>query len=352
MALRNKQNRFRKEQTPSVFCELVQCHLRLGDYDTAYQQSVWGLRRFPDSEIVQEMAQITQRAVAGKAMQQARQQIKQKPTPDGYQKLAKYALQVSDGATAMEAQRECLQRFPTYAPAHARLAQLCERRFMRDLAFADGCDVVNHYRKACKLEPSDEDSSIRLIRFYAKIGAFGTAREFALLQTDQLPESTELQTICEKLDNAPAGDSDEDVFLILRRIEEDGRLPGDGQDQRRMQREVMRIRSGLPNLVSELGASRAAIVDNEGEAWDERGSARADAFVNMTGNLSRSAHLATRRAGLGALRGVTLESSGGSLVLRRGARSAVSCLLPAGQSILGSQEALNHLVMGAQGKRS
>ena len=70
--------------------------------------------------------------------------------------------------------------------------------------------------------------------------------------------------------------------------------------------------------MAEIGAHRAAVVDADGDAWDDAGNVSTDALVTITTNLSRTAHITTRRSGLGALRGVTLESSGGALVLRRG----------------------------------
>ncbi len=344
LALRSKQNAFRKRPSAELLGDLVKCQLRLGDYEAAHRYTVWGRRLFPDSPVVDQMYRIAARARAEKGMQDARRDVKAKPTPGGFQRLAQYAIEISDGVTAMAALRECIQRFPTCAPAYTSLADLCERRYLRDLSRVDGREVLQLYQKACKLDAKDQQAPLRLAQFYVKIGALEKGRSTVeeVLQRDRQCE--EAHVLLQRI--AASDGSEDDVEDLLRQIEEEGRLPGNDQDTRRMRREVSRLCRGLKGAQEELGANRILVVDADGQPWDDQGPVASDAFVGLLANLSSSAQMTTRRVGLGPLRGVTLESGAGSIVVRRGTRALVGASLKPDESILGSQERLSELIGG------
>ncbi len=352
LKLRAKQAQVKKSPDPIVLSELVQCLLRLKDLDAAYEHVSWGMKRFPDSDVVQETHRIVVREKARLGVQQATKEIQESPSPMGFMRLAKSALQLRDGETAGKALRECVRRFPDCGPAHSLLAEIHERRFLRDLAVSDGMAVISFAQKACRLDPTDVDTQLRLARFLGMIGAVSMARKLATAILARDSRRSDARELVDSLPDNPPAQKPDEIGEMLARIEEDGRLPGDGSEEYRIQREVGKLCRGIREVKEKLRARRSIVLNPECEAFDDLGPLGVDAFVDLSANLSQSAQLLCRRTELGPLRGVTLEGAGGSLVVRRGFRCVVGCLLPRDGTILGSQESLRVLVEAAAGGRN
>lgn len=347
ISLEMKRLRLRTNPNPSLLSEVVQACMRLKKYEDAAHLAQDGMRQFPDSIIVQEVFRVAQRELARSEVQQAQEEVRKHATPQAYLRLAKNALQILDGVTAVEALQQCLARFPDCAPAHAALSEVFERRHQRDLLASDGRKVLDHMERAQKLDPSDLTVPTRKAHFLAKIGAFGRARVTAEQVVAQDPTIEGIRDLVASLPARRAPEDDEILEDLLVRIEEVGKFPRDQDDATRMRRELTRLCKGLSAMRTSIASERALVIDANGDAWDEQGALSVDAMVNITSNLARTANLATRHCGLGPLRGATLEATNGALALRRGFRCTVGSLLPSGASIRGSQEALAKLLQGA-----
>lgn len=347
LTLEMKKLRLRKNPTPGVISEVVQCCIRLRRFEEACKIAQEGLREFPKAVLLQEIYRIAVRELARDEVKHARKEAREKPSPAAFLRLAKNAIQILDAATAVEALAECIKRYPECAPAHAALGDVYERRYARDLLAVDGRRVIDLLETARRLDPTDLGSQLRLARFLARIGAYALSRKNA---EELIHRDSSMDEVRDLLATLPEGGEPEDAEAladILQHIEEAGKMPRDRQDATRTRREVSRLSRGLPKVRERIKAPRAIVVDVNGDAWDEQGTIGVDAMVSMALAMSRSANITTRRSGLGPLRGATLESSGGSLVLRRGYRCTVAALLAAEESIRGTQDALARLLAGA-----
>ena len=349
--LRSALKRLKKSPSPQALCELVQCHVKLSELDAAHEYTTWGLKRFPGSALVQEMHRIVVRERAYVGMNEVREEVRKDPTPEGYLKLARFSLQARDGTAAISALEECVRRFPTSVPAIHALADMKERRYLRDLSSADGRAVVKLLSDAWTLDGRNLEWQMKLARFYQKLDALHLARQAAEHARQRKPKSRTVREFLSYLPEAPA-DQEDDLERILREIEERGYLPGFGEEAIRVQMELDRLRKGLNKTQKKIGATRALVLVRDGEAYNARGMVASDAFVRLSNNLLRSTHRTCRRSGLGPLRGATLETDGGSVLIRRGYRATVACMTPTDSSIKGSQEELGQFLAGVEGQKA
>src|SRR5262245_20341171 len=203
LKLRSKQAQLKKSPDPVILCELVQCHLRLGELDEALEHINWGLKRFPDSDVVQETQRIVVRERARTGIQTISKELQNNPTAEAYLKLAQFAVQLRDSDSAGKALRECIKRFPECAPAYALLAELHERRFARDLAAADGMAILGFAQKACRLDPTDIETQIRLARFLSTIGADYLARKLLIAVVSRDSRRQDARTLLDQMVENP-----------------------------------------------------------------------------------------------------------------------------------------------------
>lgn len=344
LKLKARERGFKKNPSPQTLGEVIQAHVRMGNLDQAVEFSTWGVRRFPGSPILRELHRVVMREKVTKGLEESRREIEANPSEEGYLQLARLAVQSRDGATAIQALDRCVEQFPECLAALSGLAEIKERRFLRDLGPSDARSVIHSLRTGWRLEPANGGWPFKLAQFYERVGALQAARKVGESALQVAPDSEEVQRFLKAL--PVASDGEEDLEEILAGIEEQGYLPGQGEDAIRVQREVDRIRQGMGQLRNQLGAQRLVVISADGDAFDDTGAIPLDSFVRLTTNLMKSSHRTGRRAGLGPLRGATLETAGGTLVLRRGYRSTVACLLPKETSIKGSQEALGKLLVG------
>jgi hypothetical protein len=341
-ALRN----VKKKPTPQALCELVQGHLRLDDLEAAHQYSSWGLKRFPQSDLVHELHRIVARERAQFGLQEARRFLQEDRSPENFLSIARFALQLRDGVTAIQALEQCLGEHPTNLAALLGLAEMCERRYLRDLVAADAEHTVELLQRGSQLDQTNPDWRLRLARFYNRLGALGLARTEANEAFARNPNSSRIREFLRKLPAEREGDQ-EDLETHLRMVEERGFLEGFGEETLKSQRELERVRLHMDQMAEEIGASRSVVLLREGEAYDSQGSVARDSFVGVANSMLHSAQRIGRNCGMGPMRGATLETAGGSVVLRAGFRSTVAVLLGEDVSVRGSQEALGRLLSGA-----
>ncbi|MEW6745365.1 MAG: hypothetical protein AB1486_21650 [Planctomycetota bacterium] len=247
-------------------------------------------------------------------------------SPRPYFEKARDALESHDDETALHLMHECTERFPKCAPAYSLMANIHERRFLRELHASDARLVVRYLRAACSLDEANRNLRARFERFLDLIGVEPHPGR---------PGSA----------GGPPAPDDEEVDERLLQIEEAGSLPGDyGEEAGRIRRERDRLRRCLGEVTRAFSPQRAAVLDTLGGAWDETQRLEEDVFVRLAAGLLRASQIATRRMGLGAFRGATLESAGGSLMVRRGTRNAVVALLPRIVSTYRCQERLHSLM--------
>ncbi|MFO0984875.1 MAG: tetratricopeptide repeat protein [Planctomycetota bacterium] len=335
---------FDKDPSAENLVRLVQLLLSMGEPTEAHRFTCLGIKSFPHDELVHELHRIATQQRARKGVEQARAEIESSPSRRAYLKLARDSLTLRDSDTARKALEECVQRYPDCAAAYAGLAQLHERLFLWDLAADDGHRLIRYATEAQRLNPSDPDPTFHLALFYERIGALGHARKAAEHVQELDRSHSSARAFLERLPPAPAAE-DESMVSLLQQIEEHGRLPGgDMSERHRIARELARYRTSLAELRQSLDGARCIVVGPEGEAWDDAGPAEPDALVSLVHGLTRTTQLATRRVGLGPMRAITLETAGGTVLLRRGSRGTISCLLPKGTVARGIQQLLKRVM--------
>ncbi len=355
LLLPRKIARWKKEPSPEAVCELVQSLLRLGEVEEAWSFARQGYARFKDHELVRELWRIAGRAHAEQGLKTAAAEIESHPTAGAFLKLARCAVLLRDAETAFRALEECLQRFPTSASAHAAFAELIEQRWLRELAAVDGRAVITHLRKAWRLDGADFASPLRLATFLARIGAHRDALAVVdeVLQLDEqhadavaLRETLAKAMTAEPDPNATEEEARDDVDALLRQIEEQGRVVGDPTDEMRVAREGERLCGYLPALRARTGCERAFVLEPKGTVYDENGGLGVNPLTSLATNLLRSSLITARRADLGPLDAISLETGGGSLAMRLLQRCAVALLFDTPDSASEGQSALLDLAEG------
>jgi tetratricopeptide (TPR) repeat protein len=340
-----RRSAYEKHPSAETLTQLIQCLLSMGDYAEAYRYSSIGIKSYIQNELIRELHRISTQQRAKEGIEQARKEILTNPSRHSYLKLARDSLTLRDSESARKALEECLVRYPDCAPAFVGLAQIHEKLFLWDLAAEDGNQVIRYATEARRLNPSDVEPVFHLAQFFARIGAIAHARRTAerVLKIDRAHAGA--RSLLELLAREPDDAEEVDIATLLQQIEEKGRLPGDEVSERdRIQREIARYRAGLAELRDALPGSRCTVLGPDGEAWEESGLVDHDALISLAHGLTSTTHLTTRRAGLGPMRAITLESDGGAVVMRRGFRGTVACLLPRGAPLRGSQQTLKRVM--------
>jgi tetratricopeptide (TPR) repeat protein len=345
------------KHTPSATTlnELVQALLRLGEVEQAWEHARDGFAKFKDNELVRELHRITARAHAELGLKKAQVEVREKPSSTAFLRLARCAVILRDIDQAFHALDECIRRFPTSAHAYAALSELIEQRWLRDLAAADGRSIVNFLRKAWRLDGADATRPLRLAAFLGRIGAQRSALEVVeeVLQIDEKnADAVALQDSLVKYIDAEIAsgridpDAKDDIDSLLRQIEEQGRVVTDPNDTSRVARETEKLRSWLPLLRKRTGCVHVLVLEPKGGCFDERGQLGSNPLTTLVANLARSAQITARRADLGPLLQVQLETAGGALMLQRAQRCAVGLLVDDPSQVAAGNEALIALVEG------
>jgi hypothetical protein len=353
--LPRKVARWKKEPSPAALIDLVQTLLRLEDVEEAWQFARQGYARFREHEEVRDLWRNAGRAHAEHGLKTSQIEIQERPSAPAFLKMARCAVLLRDVETAFRSLEECLRRFPTSAPAHAAIAELLEQRWLRDLAAVDGRAVISHLRKAWRLDGTDFSRPLRLAAFLARVGAQRAALAVVdeVLQLDE--QHTDAVALRESLAKviaveAEAGRLDpaqeDDVDALLRQVEEQGRVVGDPNDEMRVAREGEKLCTYLPALRERTGCEKAFVLEPKGTAYDEHGGLGVNPLTSLATNLLRSALITARRADLGPLDSVALESTGGSLLIQLQQRCAVAVLLDRPEAIDAGRAVLVDLAEG------
>jgi tetratricopeptide (TPR) repeat protein len=347
--------RFKKEPSPVALADLVQSLLRLGEVEEAWHYARQGYARFREDEQVRELWRTAGRAHAEHGLLAAQAEIQERPAAHAFLKMARCAVLLRDVETAFRALEECLRRFPTSAPAHAAIAELLEQRWLRDLAAVDGRAVIAHLRKAWRLDGADFSRPLRLAAFLARVGApraaFAVVDEVLQIDEQQADAAALRESLAKVIATEVAArrledGEEDDVDALLRQIEEQGRVVGDPSDELRVAREGERLCTFLPALRERTGCEKAFVLEPKGTVYDEHGGLGVNPLTSLATNLLRSALITARRADLGPLDAVTLESSGGSLLIQLHQRCAVAVLLDRPEAVEHGRRALVDLADG------
>jgi tetratricopeptide (TPR) repeat protein len=350
-----KVGKWKHSPSATTLNELVQSLLRLGDVEQAWEFAHEGFAKWKDNELVRELHRICARAHAELGLKKAQVEVREKPSSTAFLRLARCAVILRDVDQAFHALDECIRRFPTSAHAYAALSELVEQRWLRDLAAVDGRSIVSFLRKAWRLDGADATRPLRLAAFLARVGAQRSALEVVdeVLQIDEnnadalaLRDSLANYIEAEIASGRINPDANDDVDALLRQIEEQGRVVTDPNDTARVARETEKLRSWLPLLRKRTGCVHVLVLEPKGGCFDERGQLGSNPLTTLVANLARSAQITARRADLGPLLQVSLETAGGALMLQRAQRCAVGLLVDDPSQVAAGNEALMALVDG------
>jgi tetratricopeptide (TPR) repeat protein len=355
LLLPRKVARWKKEPSPASLADLVQSLLRVGEVEDAWSYARQGYARFKEHDLVREMWRVAGRAHAELGLKAANAEIQSKPSANAFLKLARCAVLLRDVDTAMNALEECLHRFPTSASAHAAIAELLEQRWLRELAAVDGRSTIAHLRKAWRLDGADFTRPLRLAAFLARVGAHreGIKVVDEVLQIDeQHQEAVALRESLARMiaSELEAGrldpDGEDDLDELLRLIEEQGRVVGDPTDEMRVAREGERLCTYLPALRQRTGCERAFVLEPKGTVYDEHGGLGVNPLTSLATGLLRSSLITARRADLGPLDSISLETGGGTLLIQLVQRCGVVLLLDKPDATALGRAALTDLAEG------
>ena len=352
--------RFTRAPSPPALIDVVQTLLRLGEIETAWNYARQGYALFRDEESVRELHRAAGRAHAEQTLATALEEIRTRPTAGSYLRAARCAVLLRDLPAAFHLLEECLRRFPTAAAAHAAYAELLEQRWQRDLTSTDGHAVIHHLRKAWRLDGSDAARPLRLAGFLARLGVADGALALVdeVLQIDPPNESAAgmRETLAAAAELAEArraagsgadgGSLDERIESRLLAAEEAGRLEGDSHDDVRVGREAQRLVAQLSSLRKVTHCEKAIVLEPGGLALDESGALGKSPLTELAASLAHTAHFTARRSELGPLQEIALETTGGSIVIRRAQRCAVALLLDQPEVVEMGRTALRELVEG------
>jgi tetratricopeptide (TPR) repeat protein len=350
-----KAGKWKHTPAPSSLNELVQALLRLGDVEQAWEVVKDGFAKFKDNDLVRELHRIVARAHAELGLKSAQKEVKEKPSATAFLRLARCAVLLRDLDQAFHALDECIRRYPTSAHGYAALAELIEQRWLRDLAAADGRLIINYLRKAWRLDGSDASRPLRLAAFLARIGAQRSALDTIeeVLQLDERhADALALRESLTKVIDAEVAagrlnpDLNDDTDSLLRQIEEQGRVVTDPNDTARIARETEKLRAWLPILRKKTGCDHAFVLEPKGGCFDEKGQVASNPLTGLAANLARSAQITARRADLGAVIEIALETAGGALLLQRAQRCAIGLLVDDPSLAPACHDALVALVEG------
>lgn len=322
--------------------ELARAYLGLGDEASAAEVIGLGLQRFPESD---ELARLRLHADAGRSEQRlraAKELVRARP-------CAQSSLMLADAYRALGRMDQCaatlrdlLERFGPNGTALAQLGEIRYRRFLANLAMADGQAAESLLSRAIESDPEALKPRYLLAELYCRIGAAVRCRSLLTRLMAVAPEHERgkdlLRFAGERAPAPAAGAGDEDVFTLLGEVEERmslavERLPweadggaggGAGELPRSSGRYTPEVE--LQRLIASTGAARAVFTDGKGA---ESSAPDAAPLAAVARDLAGVFQRAARGMELGAPVRLFIDGTAGHLVLEFTRDSMCALQLPA-----------------------
>lgn len=311
--------------SPAGFVRLVERYAAINELDTAAEVARDGMRRYPDSEKVQQAFQNVRRIQLQGDIQDLQQKIQAgRAGANEYDRLSRiYFQDLGNKTKAYEIAFEGLERYKKAAGLNMLCGQIRMERYFEDHLPNDWTEARGHLEKASELNPSATMARVFLAQLYVAVGLYGQARP--IVEQLRAEVSTEnVEQLVKQIAAAPAEDASVDLDTRLSRIAK-GLAPEAGAEAEEALA-VEPVRVSVESKVLEAYLSRvqkidgfkaAAVVAAGGEALAVRSTVPEleAAFAELVHSVYTASEEASNRMDIGSFVNGEIDTPRGTLTV-------------------------------------
>lgn len=325
----------RRSPTPAAWGDLAERLIAVGSIDDALEAAEKGLRSFPDSERLASVRLFARRTRFAGQIRRLREDALRRPTPAAWTQLAALYREIGSDDEALEAARECADRFPLHESAHLLQGEIRLERFVEDRIARDAVVAAESLRRAAQLNPREPSAHALLGELCWLVDDLRACRVHLRALLALTPGDRAVQDFLRELGaDAEGADEAETSFEErAQRVEESGTLarspdgfPGAGRRSARTGRagaaelDVEALKRSVVELGSQPGVRASVVLGRDGEILadtsDGVGTTRRE-FADLVTALCATADDAGRRMDAGGLVRAELECPAGNVTAAR-----------------------------------
>lgn len=316
----------RKRPSPGAFESAGAFLEKNARYLEALEVAREGLKKYPFSRRLQDILKSSWKQYAGLRAAELDAKIRQRGEPQDFIDLIDFHLGHLELDSALTIANRMNVAHPVNVESWHWKGQAHLHLFLRDHLSQDGREAIELLKKAAEAAPESFPPRLSLAEAYYHIGATSKAIFQVLVAIELSPEDPQAQDLYNSLLQLPPETDDERELLWLAEENDESwvrsrRRPG-GEKRR------AEITRGMGQLSSMGGIHHVVLCHRTLELVARKGAARiADetgdrGLVNLASGFRRSASLALKRMGLGAMTESRLIMDEGSVIVL-GAGSSV-----------------------------
>lgn len=319
--------------SPAGFVRLVERYAAIDALDAAAEAARDGMRRFPDSEKVQQAYQNVRRIQLQADIQDLHRKIQDgRAGANEFDRLARiYFQELGNKTKAYEVAVEGLGKYKKAAGLHMLCGQIRMERYFEDHLPNDWTEGRAHLEKAAELNPSATMARVYLAQLFVAVGLFSQAKPIAdQLRAEVTTENVE--QLATQIAAAPPEDASVDLETRLSRIAKGLAPESGGEAEEALAAEPIRVSVETRVLEAYLsrvekidGFKAAAVVAAGGEALAVKSTVPEleAAFAELVHSVYSASEEASNRMDIGSFvngeidtpRGTLTVSESGGLVL-------------------------------------
>ena len=330
--------RARRNPSPPAYAALCDRCVAVGRLDTALEAAEEGLRRFPDSDRLQQVRTFVLRKQNGSEIRRLRQIVSRRPTEGAFTELVELYRSLGGDEDALAVARRAVEQFPRCERAHVLAAEIRLERFLVGRVAQDAVEADSALAAVLALNPNHVKAHVLSAQLRHLLGDVADVRRHVQTTLAAMPGADVLVAFVNGLPDdyeaqprnaARLARSVEREDAFARPPHEFPALPGytaplDGVDT--VEADVENLARAVVELAELPGVLNAALVDSEGTPVAESSSSSPRrprepltpaAFASVTHSVELLADAATKRLDLGRLVCAEIEGHDGNLTVVR-----------------------------------
>jgi len=169
-ALKKSIKNVKKNPCPINTVALMDSYLNLGMLEEAYAVGKQAMELYPMSAAVNALLRKMFKMKYDEQIRSLREKLRVQPLPTVYTMLAEIYSDMGETEKAIELCREAIEKFPDYEGAYLMVGKIRYNRFLEEGSAKDGCEAVDNFEKAVKLNTSNHKALLRLGELYLELG--------------------------------------------------------------------------------------------------------------------------------------------------------------------------------------
>ena len=205
--------------SPAGFVRLVERYAAINELDAAGEIARDGMKRFPDSEKIQQAYQNVRRIQLQGDIQDLHKKIQDgRAGANEFDRLARiYFQELGNKTKAYEIAFEGLDRYKKASGLNMLCGQIRMERYFEDHLANDWTEARAHLEKTSELNPSATMARVYLAQLFVAVGLYSRAKP--IVEQLQAEASTEnVENLARQIASAPAEDASVDLETRLSRI--------------------------------------------------------------------------------------------------------------------------------------